>query len=201
MFVRLPLFCVSGFINGFLLDHSMVLHATADVLGELDAQFSAALKRHRITVSPEAQAYTVGVLGDNIRAADQPFETVTEGRGQCTTPSSFKQLGDFCLYLSGYFYQRAERGGFSHLHRQTGSSAYKIYSRFLHGQGFRESLFDELSIRFDDISLLIGDLHLEQLTDTRLLELLDRYQRSGSERDRTLLQAKGIMLPSQPYDA
>jgi hypothetical protein len=31
--------------------------------------------------------------------------------------------------------------------------------------------------------------------------LLDRYQRSGSERDRTLLQAKGIMLPSQPYDA
>ena len=44
-----------------------------DVLDELDALFSAAAKRHRITVSPEAQAYTVGLLGQHIRVDDSPF--------------------------------------------------------------------------------------------------------------------------------
>ena len=51
----------------------MDLHATVDVLDELDALFSAAAKRHRITVSPEAQAYTVGLLGQHIRVDDSPF--------------------------------------------------------------------------------------------------------------------------------
>ena len=181
----------------------MVLYATADVLGEIDAQFSAAVKRHNITVSPEAQAYAVGVLGEHVRVEDHPFEaaTVTESRWLCRDPSSFKQLGDYCLYLFGYFYERSHQRGFSDLHRDMGSSAYRRFSRFLQGHGFQDSLFDELSDRFDDLGLVIGDLQLNQLTDKGIVKLLDQYQSSGSERYRTLLQAKGIMLPPQSYDA
>ena len=81
-----------------------------------------------------------------------------------------------------------------------GSSAYHRFSKFLHRQGFQDSLFDELSDRFGDLGLVIGDLHLVDITDKRLIELLDKYQTTGSERYRTLLQAKGIMFLNGNYD-
>ncbi len=174
---------------------------TQDMLLELDGQLSASAKRHHLSVSPEARAYAIGVLGDYLRSDNHPFDTVTESQARCAGPASFKQLGDYCLFLFGYFYERSRERGFSELHRHVGSSSYQRYSTFLHSHGFRDSLFDELSQRFDDFAILIGDLRLEQITDQHLLELYSRHLRNPSERYKALLEAKGILFPESSGDA
>jgi hypothetical protein len=117
----------------------------------------------------------------------------------------YRALGDSSLYLSGFFQDYFNRKAFDINYFITmGASAYDQASLLTKSQtrddGLHETL-DALSKNFAQIVDVVAQASdssaLQQ--DSSILNLYDRWNRSGSERIRILLQEKGILPIKVPY--
>ena len=110
--------------------------------------------------------------------------------------SRLRDLGDHCLFLTGYLYDFVRKRGKSQVeyHYQVGSSAYLQL-----GQSSQNNLFTELGNRFVNFSTLIGDLHLPQLEGKKLFDLYGQWLETKDERYASLLRAKNFTLTDKKF--
>lgn len=120
-------------------------------------------------------------------------------------PSLYRQLGDTSLYVSGFFQDYFNNKTIDiNYFISMGASAYKQAGSLAKNQTRDDSLqetFHALSENFNQAVEIVA-----QASDTTALEknedlliLYDRWNRSGSERLRILLQEKGIQPIKVPY--
>ena len=180
--------------------------STFESLDILAQDVDAVVSVHHHGASDIAKAYVVGILGLYARTEDfsyqnsasprKGFLSVVEMRQWCIDhPLGFKELGDYCLLSSGLFHERAERRGFSEYHEQVGSEAYYRYGRLVASLGHSDPLYDELSSDFDKWEKVLGVVSAQAMSDSRLLEVLERYMhKPANPHYAAILQAKGIPL-------
>lgn len=191
-----------------------------DPTKELTRMVSEGVDRHHISVSAEAQAYVAGVISslmfaDDLFTARQNSASESDAgrsitpftfqlRDAADKPYLFKEVGDRCLFVLGFCYDSVRRGGALQVryHYDVGRSAYSRYAHVLakyqdHSLSSTQAdpLFTELADSFEGLATVVGDLHLKRLDDERaLLDVYERYLRTGDHRYVRLLQAKGIAV-------
>jgi hypothetical protein len=113
-------------------------------------------------------------------------------------PQLYRRLGDTSLYLSGFFQDYFNRKPFDiGYYINMGAAAYEQASNLTRSQtredGLPETL-DALSRNFTRVVDVVAQASDSTALhhDSSLLVLYDRWNRSGSERLREMLQEKGI---------
>jgi hypothetical protein len=175
--------------------------STRELFDELVAEAGSELGRQP---SPLAAGYLVDLLDARVRTprptsvARQLPETLAESLVEALLADGnariarLRALGDRALFDAGFF-------GDS-LSRKTVGVAYysdigtTAYSRLSRGTG--SELFHELASRFGDFVDLLAGVG-ERARGERSLDLLrlyDRYQETGSARDRSRLVRHGLLL-------
>lgn len=165
----------------------------------------------KVKVSEHAQSYLVNLLSHFISSdnffpqgnAGQPVETLTEQLAHALEEEArskrllrLKQLGDFSLYVSGFFSNSLNKKLVDvDYYIGMGETAYGNVAR-LEGKAARSELFLELSDKFPDLVELLGQISEEagfMLKDDKdLLRLYDLWQKTGSERLAKILVQAGI---------
>ena len=115
-----------------------------------------------------------------------------------------KRLGDFSLFISGFFPESLSRGlvdiGY---YVQMGESAYGSLSLLLDRRSALAGIFGELGRRFvayvDVLSEVSEKASIRK--DTDLLRLYDLWLKTGSRRAAELLASEGIHPVAQPAKA
>ena len=163
-------------------------------------------KRHRFIISEIAKQYLVNLLTDFINPSDDIFhsnnetfwnESITLMYKTCMEEPikslqelRFQQLGDICLFRIGYFYDNIKQNGNGQVsyHIEIGTTAYSRSSI--------SNLKKELSGKFNDLTTIIGDLHLPQLDNNKnFISMLQKWSETKDERYASLLRAKGVVIP------
>lgn len=120
-------------------------------------------------------------------------------------PQLYRSLGDASLYVSGFFQDYFNRKTFDINYYMTmGASAYEQASSLTRSQsrddGFHE-LMESLAKNFGQIVDVVAQAsdssNMNQ--DSSILVLYDRWNRSGSQRIRTILEDKGINPIHVPF--
>jgi len=213
----------------FVSQHLLILDVYWLVMGltiiedptqELSHMVSEGVERRHLSVSPEAQAYVVGVLvsltlaDDIFTAREKPSVDGDTGRyikpftfqlqEAADRPYLFKGVGDRCLFVLGFAYDAIRMTGAPQVkfHSAVGRTAYGRYAHVvaqyqdhLVHSGRADPLFTELADSFDGLAAVVGDLHLKRLDDDQvLLDYYNRFRDTGDQRYAGLLKAKGIPL-------
>lgn len=173
-----------------------------------------AIKRHALSISSEAGAYVEGLVRQYIRAEE--FHKVQEGRLPSAFGESiaskllmlkeplrkgqikkmpreeqiriFREIGDSCLFVTGFFYECAEKKGSVQFYCQVGSGAYRKVSKV---QG---PLYLELADNFNGLVLVIGDFWLPMLNNNKkLVQIYEKWEETNSPYYHSLLTGKGII--------
>lgn len=173
-----------------------------------------AIKRHALSISSEAGAYVEGLVRQYIQAED--FHKVQEGclpsafgesiaskllllkeplgKGQMRKMPRkerlkiFKEVGDSCLFVTGFFYECAEKKGSAQFYCRVGSGAYREVGK---AQG---PLYFELADNFDGLVLVIGDFWLPTLNNNKkLIQIYEKWEKTNSPYYHSLLIGKGII--------
>jgi hypothetical protein len=120
-------------------------------------------------------------------------------------PQIYRHLGDSSLYVSGFFQDYFNRKCFDiSYYMEMGASAYGQASALSRGQSRDDALQETLDMLAKNFALIVdvvaqasdsSALH----QDTTLLNLYDRWNRSGSNRLRMLLEDKGIHPIKVPF--
>ena len=120
-------------------------------------------------------------------------------------PQLYRSLGDASLYVSGFFQDYFNRKTFDINYYMTmGASAYDQASSLTRGQS-RDDVFHEtmesLAKNFGQIVDVVAQASdsSSMNQDSSLLILYDRWNRSGSQRIRMLLEDKGINPIHVPF--
>lgn len=120
-------------------------------------------------------------------------------------PQLYRSLGDASLYVSGFFQDYFNRKTFDINYYMTmGASAYDQASSLTRGQS-RDDVFHETMeslaknfVQIVDVVAQASDSS-SMNQDSSLLILYDRWNRSGSQRIRMLLEDKGINPIHVPF--
>jgi hypothetical protein len=120
-------------------------------------------------------------------------------------PALYRQLGDTSLYVSGFFQDYFNNKAIDiNYFISMGASAYRQAGTLAKGQARDDSLqetFQSLSENFNQAVEIVAQASdstaMEKNED--LLVLYDRWNRSGSERLRLLLEEQGIQPIKVPY--
>lgn len=171
-------------------------HISLDTLQVfLEESLTRAIDRHKLELSPSAQHYLKGMLehfGSYFEDHDTlltpitfQYLRVTEQLNKLKRTKLQRELGDHCLFLVGYFYDFVYQAGEGMIeyHTSRGSSAYKAIG--IHP-------FTELSEKFNELYLVIGDLHLPQLSEKKILDIYGKWLETGDRYYESLLMGKGI---------
>jgi len=180
------------------------------VFGELVA---CALEELGTRVKPLVRSYLIELLDRQV-AAPAPADAVDDGVGSLADElvvareasglervPRLRDLGDRALFVAGFFRGSLRRRGLTRIqYVQVGRTAYSEVSQLLANRLAEPSwpeLFGELANRFDEFEALLAEVgeFARPCPETELLTLYDRYVRTGSVRDRALLQQRGLMLP------
>lgn len=163
-------------------------------------------ERRRMILSSSTQAYLVSVLekyvpldsllaefehnGEIVRG----FEPLTFRIQRVSHPEELRDIGEQCLFFVGFCYSFVRKEGKAHVNYycDIGSSAYIRYCAFQRGKGF--ALFREVAEKFPDIGRVLGDTHLEGLTEEQLYNLVILYDQTKDQCYADLLRAKGIFV-------
>jgi len=111
----------------------------------------------------------------------------------------FKQIGDFSLFISGFFSDSLKRKLIDiDYYIAIGSIAYDNLSGIMREQRSGEvfySLFRELTERFKDFTDVIAEVSdMSSVgTNSDLLRIYDRWIKTGSSRDASMLRDKGVI--------
>jgi len=173
-----------------------------------------ALAKAPVQVSASTEFYLVNLLTTFVDARELPGSagastTLVEllaSALECRREKrleAFRELGDFTLFISGFFSESlARRVVDVDYYVATGGQAYGQASRLAANLPSGE-VFDDLSRHFVAFMDVIGDVgeksQIAGKSDIFLLQLYDRYLRTGSERARRKLQEAGL-IPIQGLD-
>lgn len=120
-------------------------------------------------------------------------------------PQLYRTLGDASLYVSGFFQDYFNRKTFDINYYMTmGASAYEQASSLTRGQprddAFHETM-ESLAKNFSQIVDVVAQASdsSSMNQDSSILVLYDRWNRSGSQRIRMLLEDKGIHPIHVPF--
>jgi hypothetical protein len=111
----------------------------------------------------------------------------------------FKQVGDFSLFISGFFSDSLKRKLIDiDYYIAIGSIAYNNLSGIMREQrsgGLFYSLFHELTERFKDFTDVIAEVSdmSSVSTNSDLLRIYERWIKTGSCRDASMLRDKGVI--------
>jgi hypothetical protein len=120
-------------------------------------------------------------------------------------PHFYRRLGDASLYISGFFQDYFNRKTFDiNYYITMGSSAYDQASSLSRYQSREDGLYvtyESLAKNFTKIVDVVAQASDSTAIqhDSNILILYDRWNRSGSERLRHLLEDKGINPIKVPY--
>lgn len=179
-----------------------------------------ALQQQGVTVSGEVEFYLVQLL-NRFAVSKNYFQATDEGKVEFRalalklydavfdSPEKrfyhLKSLGDTALYHAGVFYDGLynQAVGVDYYISMGGQAYQSLANLTTSNERTLADLFAELSERFPK---LVEILKLSSETETGssdndILKLLDRYQKTGSEKAKQLLKEKGIspeaFLPSK----
>ena len=110
-------------------------------------------------------------------------------------PGKLHDIGDRCLFLTGYFYDSVRRmgKGFVDYHYDIGRSAFGNLAGISKTRESRE-LYDELSGLFHPLSVAIGDLHLPLIGEKDTIELYSKWVQTHDSRYKHTLKRLGIQV-------
>jgi hypothetical protein len=171
-----------------------------------------ALKQENLSVSDEVEFYLVNILS-HFSLSENYHKSTQNGKledralalklydatfDEANRISHLRNLGDTALYRAGVFYESL----FNQVvdvdyYINMGGSAYRTLSQLTTTSPSHVStLFDELSNQFPK---LVEVMHLTTeseapTNDHDLFRLIDRYNKTGSEKAKELLKEKGISL-------
>ncbi len=175
-----------------------------------------AMKERSVPLTEQAQVYLVHLLCEFARA-DKAFAGTDHGespalalmlqRAQEAEPQEavriYKHMGDSSLYLTGFFADATAHAVVSRdYYLSMGETAYSSVASFLRSSAATSSaLFAELADQFTRLVDLLAAVSLhgeknsaEQLSDEKLLALVDRYRRTGNPELLEALKAHGVVL-------
>ena len=166
------------------------------------------VERRRIALSDYGRIYLAKMLSDYAHSdklfRSYQFDKIT---GEGLVPITFqylssfnlpyslksrklKELADDCLFLTGFFYDFLRKGGIGQIkyHYALGSSAYHSLGNLsARKEKTMSALFFELSDKFIDLSIIIGDLHLPSLKGESLKETYLKWEKTRDPRYLSLL--------------
>ena len=178
--------------------------------------FDSACRDRGLQVTDSCQAYIVHLLAEFGRA-ENAFAGTEQGestvlvdllhRAQDASPDEavriYKHMGDSSLYLSGFFRDCVEQGAVGAGYYQSmGESAYAQVASFMRPTAASSSaLFCELADRFGDLMELLTSMSLhgektapEGISDVKVLELVERFRRTGSAEVLHTLKRHGVVM-------
>lgn len=185
--------------------------ADIDVSTNIDFYFEQivhdAIVSRQVEATDAAQHYLVGLLSDYARgeqpgALDRPLtfqlRDALEARG-AERFQRLRSIGDGVLYLLGFFSDSLTRRGADRRYvMKVGSSAYGHASAMLRmgGSANTVDVLDELARKYDGFVAVVRDVADGVLTsvrdDTALLQVYERWQRTGSTRLAQRLVSSGL---------
>lgn len=195
-------------------DERLVL--TSDSLQDYFVEHvDAAVQRQGAAVEDETRAYLVqlltsfaqrdALLTDDLEdVLDRPIALQLLDAMNGPSQRRFhrlRQIGDVCLYLTGYFSAALDRGVVDQRYYiDMGGGAYMRASNVLDGDRnpFRV-LYADLAHRFDLFVDLLNDISERAFDEDRdILRLYDRFLATGSDRLAGRLQALGVSVTRTP---
>ncbi len=172
-----------------------------------------------VSLNETTEFYLVNLLCDfsrrdnkNISPGAEPLAFMYK-RAREAAPNErvvlLKDLGDVALYMSGFFTDFIERSLVDvDYYISMGGTAYSDLSGLVgtqrHGGTFAE-MYSQLAVRFTELVDILNQISDRSAknsdADKDLLKLYDRWTRTGSERIRKLLLAKGLLTaPGLPTE-
>ena len=168
-----------------------------DLFSFLDRGIEKSIERHKLDLTSSAQKYlvemlehfaeTFGVEQDTwLTPITFQYQRVTEETNRMQRTQLQKELGDHCLLLVGFFYDYVSRHGEGQVkyHIQLGSTAYLQTGKLP---------YVELGEKFNELYLVIGDLHLPTINNEKIVGLYEKWLETGDRYYESLLMGKGVM--------
>lgn len=161
------------------------------------------LQRKHMKVPAEAHVYLVGILEHYLDARNlvDQHPTLAEMYLRASDPACadrfdlLKKLGDRSLYISGFFGDSLSRSLVDvNYYAGMGGAAYGNLAESAHESELSSlyRLFSEKFLDFMDVFTYISHKSLVQ-TDQNVLQLYDRYLKTGSELAREKLSELGVL--------
>ncbi len=180
-----------------IIGHSSVEGFFHEVLGE-------ALGQAGIQVSPEAEYYLVGLLGEfaNGRISDEPMAlrlVGAEDTGQRV--QALKEIGDTSLYVSGFFAESIGRQLVDvEYYMGMGGAAYRELSQRMCGSSVAD-VYAELSGRFPAFVDVLGRIRSQvSFAGDDVLSLYQEWMRTRSDWIEEKLSDMGVLVTPAPDD-
>lgn len=182
----------------------------ADVRPFFHELLGSAMSHQRVAVRNETEVYLVGLLSDFL--STEHLFAGEEEDSRSHEPLAFmlkkaveapreeralhlRRMGDTALYVSGFFSDSLSRKLVDvDYYAQMGGRAYGALSG-LTGRRGAGVVFDELASKFLAVVDLFNEISERTAvqSNTGILRLYERYVRTGSERLRGLLVARGLV--------
>ena len=171
-----------------------------------------ALRKTQTRLTDTAQAYLVNLLVEFMRAenvyagtdpGERPVLADLFSRALEAEPGEavriYKHMGDSSLYLTGFFTEAVENVGVDYYVSMGGSAYANVAGLIRPTAASSSALFAELSDRFRElvellIAMSLAPLTAAKLDDTRLLGLVERYERTGDRQVLDALRSQGVVL-------
>jgi hypothetical protein len=164
-----------------------------------------ALRDLRLQTAPATEGYLVGLLSgyavsEQVQALAQPLVALLQralGAHGLTRQARLRELGDSALFLSGFFPESFERRGVDAGYAATmGGRAYLLAGSD-DRDGDRRAVLSELARRFVEFARVLDEVRerTEFSTDAAVLQLYERWLRSGSPAVARRLARRGVPAP------
>lgn len=166
-----------------------------------------AMRKSSVKLTDTAQVYLVNLLVEFMRTenvyagtdkGEKPVLADLFSRALDAEPGEavriYKHMGDSSLYLTGFFTEGIESVDY---YVSMGGSAYANVAGLMRPTAATHSaLFAELSDRFPSLVDLLMSMSLGTAppNDARVLELVERYRRTGDPKVLDALKAQGIVM-------
>ena len=196
--------------------NEVTIHAGNTCAEYFKEMVESAVEHQHVTVSKTAEFYVVNLLNECLKTAkvfaeDDPEkeEPLTQKLNLALNASHyekikrFKELGDFTLFISGFFPDSLNRKLVDvDYYAVIGSAAYKNLSFILrkkkNGPVF-SSLYDELAEKFSSLMGVLSEISRKTSMGKtpELLRIYEKWVKTGNPWEEKLLKKKGI-FPAFP---
>ncbi len=164
----------------------------------LSKELTDSLRCNKINTLPSTNQYLTKMMlkfvdSENLFVESDPL--VIELMNAQNQPGKLNDVGDRCLFLTGYFYDSLRRlgKGFVDYHIDVGCSAYSHLAGISKLRQSRE-MYDEMSRLFQPLSVAIGDLHLPSIGEKDTIELYSKWVMTHDSRYKHTLKRLGVKV-------
>ncbi len=178
---------------------------------------AGAIEKQKVDVQPETEIYLVHLLKqfmttDNLfgrtgdgQVIDQPLTFKLKEAIEETAPHAqsllFRHLGDFSLYVAGYFQESLTRKWVDvDYYIDMGGTAYQQVAVRVEERPL-QSMYKELGTKFAhlvDVLGVVSEQTRKPSDETELLRMYESFMRTGSDRAKRLLEEAGIETKIRP---